>query len=161
MKNLDLFAKEKICGAYMCLAALISFLTLSPWYEIVKYDEADASRSYTPFEFLRLHDVNRAYQIVLMVFYVLLFTNFLCGVLMLFMGRIKKNTLITPAINFFLYIVLTYLSLCYFSKANGLNAPAVILSLVGIALVGYYFVNSLSNFIVYRMEKQAKKRIKK
>lgn len=160
MKHKDTLFKEKACGIYMCIAALISFFTLSPWYEIVKYSNGEDSISCTPIEYLDMANANKAYQIVLWVFYAILAINFISGSLLILLSNCKKKALIAPLIIFFLYIVLALLSLGYFLEVNGLNVPSVILSVVGMGVVGVYFVNSLTDFITSKMEKRAIKEIK-
>ncbi len=159
MKKLDLYTKGKICGIYLIISSLISFLTFAPWFKVVRYTLDNVLYEYTPIEYFSLETANKAYVNVLIIFYVLLLISALSGVAIFLLSHFEKSSLIIPLINVFVSIAIVYLALGYFFECNGLNVPSIILYIIGVVVCGFYFVEALCKFIVKRMEAKAKKKI--
>lgn len=161
MKKENLLQKNTFCGWYLIISSLISFLTLSPWWKIVKYKENDTEIIMTPAEYLSYSNANKAYVTSLILFYVLLWGLFLIGIFFLFLNNYKKRSAGFAMATIIIDIVLVYLSFGFFFDSNGLNIPSIILFLAGIVITGIYFVQAFSDFVTHRMEVKAKKKIDK
>ena len=160
MKKLDLYSKGKIAGAYMFIASLISFLTLSPWYKVVRYTLEKETVNCTPIEYFSYGNAVPAYRNMLIIFYALLLVTALSGICLYLISHFKKSSMIISFVNVFVFVATTYIALGYFFECDGLNVPCIILSIAGVIVVGIYFVYALCAFIVHRMEVKTEKKIK-